>query len=139
VGATTTSTLVLRQALALLLRFMVNVAAITSTMRVEGVKKVPNRYTTQGALVATLLRLEYETLGGVVSDLTQLRNCPKEWFWLQWQASLSSTVVVSRGQPVAVERLRSNPRMAYIKHFLSANEATKIIETVRSSGTNLAL
>ena len=78
------------------------------------------------AEAAALLRLELSTLGAV-SDLTTLEGAPREWTWLRWRISAASLSVVSRGHALAVQRLRPEPRMAFVSNFLTAEECTHII------------
>jgi len=78
-----------------------------------------------------LLRLEM-SVRGEPSDLSELGGCPARWCWTHW-ASGRQTTLVGRGRAVEVQRLRPDPRMARLRHFLTADEAAHIIALARAS------
>lgn len=85
------------------------------------------------AVVGALLRLEL-AMTGAVSDLTQLPDAPSAWTWVRWRSGADSLTVVGRGRPIHARRLRPEPRMAYVRGFLSAEECAHIIELGRQGG-----
>ena len=86
------------------------------------------------AMATALLRLELSELGAA-SDLTALEGAPRAWTWLSWRSGADSITVVSRGRAVRAQRLRPDPRMAYLHGFLSAAECEHIIALGRNGGT----
>jgi prolyl 4-hydroxylase len=80
--------------------------------------------------VAALLRLEL-AVRGEASDVSALRECPREWVYLQWPRAAAEFTVVSRGRAIDVARLRPEPRLARVRGFLSAEEAAHIIGVAR--------
>ena len=77
--------------------------------------------------IAALARLELSELGHA-SDLCSFPEAPREWTWLRWRTGADTLSVVSRGQHIAVRRLRPEPRMAYLNGFLSGDECAHIIQ-----------
>ena len=85
------------------------------------------------ATVSALVRLELSELG-MASDLTALQDAPREWVYLKWRSAADSLAVISRGQLISVRRLRPEPRMAFVRGFLSESECAHIINLGKNGG-----
>ena len=77
-------------------------------------------------LMAGLLQLELAEHGSV-SDLSALEAAPRSWTYVSWPDGPDGLALVTRGQCVLARRLRPEPRMAYLRGFLSAAECAHII------------
>ena len=133
--------LVLRPALALAAAILIvreRVALLTSLQRIccmhgggaaatAALTQLPQR------AIAALLCLELGELGAV-SDLTAFEGAPKEWTFTHWRTAADRLTVVARGQCMHAQRLRPEPRMAYVQGLLSPEECSHIIALGRDGG-----
>eukprot|EP00966_Prymnesium_polylepis_P173433 4012153-Prymnesium_polylepis.2 len=75
--------------------------------------------------VASLLRLELDT-HGAVSDVTALEGAPLEWTYLGWQVpEQKGAIVVCRGRPIRLERLRPEPRLAQARDAAPPHQSSR--------------
>lgn len=80
--------------------------------------------------ISSLLRLEM-SVHGEPSDLSSLEG--GRWAYTKWEES-NAAVTVCRGRLIRAQRIRPEPRMAWLLGFITADEAEHIVWLAKGSG-----